>query len=236
MTIPGFVLKKAMSFYQRQNDRTPGDGCPYALLISVPGGRNGPRNKRENMNKVKLTVQICVVVIMFLLFSSFVLLLSNYASLRINGFDIDSHGNLYIGRLHRIEIYKDGVLKHSVNLPRYRAWSMDLTEEDNIAIAANSKVYIMDLSGEVLQEATDDQDETYIRLRKRNTVIGNDGKSYTRTSLIGRTKIVDATKNAIYQVPWTDVYVKIGFGSSLIGIFILAPFVKKLRNKKDMSN
>jgi len=140
-----------------------------------------------------------------LLASLFIMLLTlvfpHSNDIKIRGFAIDSQGNLYVGRLHQIEVYRsDGEIIRTIAVPNYRSWAFAVSDEDTFIISNTSTVYEMNASGQILSEASDIGGEMF-REMYNTTIVYQEEVSYMKKNCMGWTRIVRDDGTCVYKIP-----------------------------------
>lgn len=177
------------------------------------------------MNKKAITMAIAPVVVLLLL-TSLLLLATNLAALSLNSFDVDSEGRLYVGRLHKVEVYQNQKMIQEIKIPRYRNWELCLQDDDTLLITDGKSIHFIEEDGKATYQQEDTAGNLYRQLRQQRKVIGNDGKEYVIRYQLLRTMIFDEVGECIYQIPLIDVFVKIALALATIGMICVVPKLK----------
>jgi len=176
------------------------------------------------MTRIALIITPIIVLLGFL---SILLLACNKATLSLNGFGVDATGQVYVGRLYKIEVYQHGQKISELEIPHYRNWSFCIQPDSSVLLTDGSTIYTLKEDGSAQEQQKDTDGRLYRRLRQQKMIIGNDGNAYTIESPFLRTAIVNEEKEILYQVPLVDMFVKIAFGFAVIGILCVVPFLKE---------
>ena len=106
----------------------------------------------------------------------------------VQGFDIDKEGNLYIGYINCINVYRDGALIRKLDPPTSRGYYF-CVENDELAIRVDtSSVKIYSLDGELLRECTQRDYDVKAHSSEKtfaNNTITRYGKEYRMQSYLG---------------------------------------------------
>lgn len=142
-------------------------------------------------------VLICVIMI-----------ISGRVSLVMNGFAIDNDGNLYIGREREIVVLKDDICVRKIDPPTSRTYKFTIIDGQTIILSTSTKIYTMDLSGNILSERSDEGNKVYSQLQWKKTYVDQKGSNYTLKSNWGR-KAIYKEEIQIYVMPIFDYIVLI---------------------------
>ena len=155
----------------------------------------------------------CIFVVLSLLASVVMFfLLTGKVNLFYTGFALDSQGRLYVGKASKIDVWEDGRYITSISPQTSHGYAFTI-QHDSILLAANSNLYTMDLSGNILTQKEDAHTQEYNRLyaqRKRFTQ--TDGVSYRSQNCMGYYTIScmdNQNDEPIYRMPLLDYAIKI---------------------------
>lgn len=151
------------------------------------------------IKKAVLSSKVMLGTFAFLLVMLFVLS-SIVGNTKINGFDIDSEGRLYIGRSHQIEVYKGNKLVNTIPIPNFRNWSFKISNQGHFYISDISTVYEIDESGQIVSEYEDVQSCAYKEMYKRKYIDAGDAQ-IRKTAPFGWTRIVNEDGDCLYKIP-----------------------------------
>ena len=179
------------------------------------------------MKRLYKSSLIILPIIVILLFSSVILQISNFASLDIKGFDVDSEGRVYIGRLHKVEIYENKQLVHAISVPKARFWSFYLFDDNNICFVSQSTICEIDNNGEILLTSNITTSKLCTELYKRREITGKNSVTYKLLSPNGITRIVNSQGEVVYSSPFIDIYLRFALYFSIAGMFFVIPSAKK---------
>lgn len=153
----------------------------------------------------------------------FYMIFSGKVSLSMNGFAVDKDDCLYIGKEYTIEVYKNDELLRTINPQTSRSYVFTILNGDTILLSTSSKVYTMDLYGNVLSEEPDDMTKVYNRLqREKKEFFSVNKETYCLKNKWGRTYIVN-NENVIYKMPLVDYVVRLLLCIAFISIWIFVP-------------
>ena len=141
-------------------------------------------------------------------------------SLVMNGFAVDEDGLLYIGREREIVVLNDGEHTRTIDVPTSRTYKFTIVDGQTILLSTSTKLYTMDLFGNVLSENTDEGTKVYNQLQWKKTYIAQNGQKYTLDSHWGRMCIYK-DDTAIYTMPLFDYIVRILLGIPFITLLFL---------------
>lgn len=155
------------------------------------------------------------------------LIASGKVSVDIDSFALDSTGNLYIGKLLKIEVFRDDLLLRTIS-PMPRDYRFTIDQNDSIILTDGSTVFNMDLNGNILSHSEDMYSEIYNKLHDKKTFISKSGDKYLKRSSWGRVEIIHVVDNyevIIYRMPFLDYVVLILFWSIVTSLFIFTPII-----------
>lgn len=160
------------------------------------------------------------------------MIVSGKVSLTINGFAVDVEGQLYLGQERRIVVYKDGRYVRTIRPKTSRTYKFTIIEGETLLLSTSTKVYTMDLLGNVLTEQNDEGTRVYNQLQAKKVFVDMNGVKYTRTAPIGRVCIC-RDDCPIYRMPMLDYIVKLILIASAIALLGVAAvlFVWRVRDK-----
>lgn len=188
---------------------------------------SGERLKTVKIMKKAIKILIAyvsVVAPVFIICLS--LIFTGNVSINICGFAVDTYENLYIGTDSGIEKYQNGALVKMIDPKTSRGYAFTVQADNTILLSTASKVYTMDLDGNVIDECEDIDTKTFNELRReKNKFTAADASVYSMKNTLGRTKIVSDGGEIIYQLPTTDYIVKIAFSLATLSAFIFVPII-----------
>jgi len=154
------------------------------------------------------------------------------------GFAVDNNGFLYVGKNSRIDVYDNGVFVKTVYETSY-GYSFTIKNE-NLYIATESQVKVMDLSGTLI-ETTDDSvwpTEQYRMDRDKSVFLTNNAR-YVATDILGFYKITrynnNGTREIVYHIPVIDyaVHCAILFITIVSFVIFIRTHKKWLQDEKE---
>lgn len=172
------------------------------------------------MNKYYL-LKIFAPIIGVIMFFCNIMVATGKATLEINSYAVDKQGKLYIGRDHEIIVLEDTKILRRINPKTSRAYRFTIIDGEKILLSTTTKVYTMDLFGNVLSEEDDEGTKTYNELRMKKSFYDEDGNKFTIRHPFLRTQILKNGK-VIYKIPLLDYLVRI---CSIFAALLLLPLV-----------
>lgn len=159
----------------------------------------------KNKKALMIYAPVAGLVVLFCLYMIF----SGKVSLSMNGFAVDKNEYLYIGKEYTIEVYKNEKLLRTINPQTSSAYIFTILNGDTILLSTSTKVYTMDLYGNVLSEKEDDMTKVYNDLQKaKKEFVAVNGEKYHLQNTFGRTYISNDT-DVVYEMPILDYIVLI---------------------------
>lgn len=138
------------------------------------------------------------------------------------GFAVDSNDNVYVGLSNgKIVKYKDGFSFETISAMTSRGYEFTILEDDTIYLIS-SKVYLLDLNGNVLEELKS-TGSLYEYRENKAEFVKKDGTVYKQVFNFGRTKIIKETDDGnkiVYLMPLSDYCVKLYI--TVFSVFIFA--------------
>ena len=116
----------------------------------------------------------------------FLMIFSGKVTISIKGFAADSDDNLYIGKEHCIEVYKNDQMINSIPI-KYTDYAFTVNY-GQIILSADNYTYHLDLSGNEISKQKDT--ETYSKLCRINRFEAANGDTYKKSNMFGYTKII----------------------------------------------
>ncbi len=155
-----------------------------------------------------------------IMFTCIAMLISGKASIVINGFAVDVDNQLYVGKGKEIVVLKDGAVVRTIDPPTSRTYKFTIVDGKTILLSTSTKVYMMDLYGNIISESIDEGTKTYNRLQWKKIYMDERGSEYTLESRWGRTRILKEGVS-IYEMPMRDYIVRILFITAFVAVFVL---------------
>gem|GEM_PF-418603 len=173
------------------------------------------------MKKAKYIIWF-IVTVLLMYFSVFSGVLG-FTYTYFNGFAVDSNNRLYIGR-NEIEVYENGELLKTINPKTNRAYVFTIQDDDTILLSTSSKVFIMDLDGNVINQYEDTYTKTYNALtRKMNSFTAKDSTQYNVKHKFTWLEIVKDNSVRVYRLPVLDFATRVTTAVACISLWILVP-------------
>jgi hypothetical protein len=161
-----------------------------------------------------------------------------FTSTDFNGFAVDSNNRLYVGR-DEIEVYENGELLKTINPKTSRAYVFTIQDDDTILLSTASKVFIMDLDGNVINQYEDTYTKIFNGLtREKNLFTAKDGTQYSVKHRLTWLEIVKDNDVRVYRLPMLDFATRITTAVACISLWILVPtlIVKMWKYKPMIEN
>lgn len=156
----------------------------------------------------------------------FLMIFSGKVTISIKGFAADSDDNLYIGKEHCIEVYKNDQMINSIPI-KYTDYAFTVNY-GQIILSADNYTYHLDLSGNEISKQKDT--ETYSKLCRINRFEAANGDTYKKSNMFGYTKIIRNDNETAYSMPAFDycilILIVLAFGSFVI--FVTVFLIKNL--------
>ena len=185
----------------------------------------------KNKKALMIYAPVAGLVVLFCLYMIF----SGKVSLSMNGFAVDKDECLYIGKEYTIEVYKNDELLRTINPQTSRAYIFTILNGDTILLSTSTKVYTMDLYGNVLSEKEDDMTKVYNDLQKaKKEFVAVNGEKYHLQNTFGRTYIIKDS-NVIYEMPLLDYIVLIMLVLTFISLWSFV-FIMVLSKKQSLND
>lgn len=169
------------------------------------------------------------------LLTCLILVLTGTATLTVSGFAVDDANRLYVGTTKGICVYEEGKLVDNINPKTSRTYMFTITEDDNILLSTSTKIYIMDLNGNVLETKDDSGADVYNQLSYKKRKFTTDKGDVYKLSNFGWTKIVKNSTEVVYQIDALSFSVKVAIavcGIALIAFIVRAFSVQKFHKKQ----
>ena len=172
-------------------------------------------------SEISRWLPIFAISIFFVMLFCLVLLLTGKVSLSFSGFAVDCKERLYIGMRNEIRVYENGQIVRTISPQTSRAYRFTIQEDQTILLSTSTKVYTMDLEGNVLSCKEDPGADTYNQISyRRRKFVSQKGDVYRSVGILGWTGIVKNGEQIVYQTDALTVCVKILFVLCWAAIFI----------------
>ena len=170
----------------------------------------------KQMKHIALFVLLHACIILFFLFVMF----ADLATPFISGFAADSKGRVYIGENNKIAIYQDEQLVHTIAL-KGQNYVFTVDSNDQILVAYPSRVYRLDINGNILDMKDDANSTMYSQLQQHGqTFSAANGTLYKKVEPFGWTKIVKNETEVVYSISTFSFFVKWLINLCALSMFI----------------
>ena len=159
----------------------------------------------ERKNKF-LTIFVIASQLLYFLCAS--LIISQTVSLNYQGFGVDTRGNLYVGIGHKIDVFENGELTHTIRKGTSRGYCFTIQEDDTILLASGNDVFIFDLLGETTLSQWKDSSIKDTLSESKYFYKSHEGDIYRASYPMGRLTIY-RNDSPIYRLPLFDYVVLI---------------------------
>ena len=162
-----------------------------------------------------------------------VLLFTGVASIPIFGFAVDNSDYLYVGTAKQICVYEDRNVINTISPHTSRSYVFTINEEGNILLSTSTKIYTMELNGNILSTEDDHGADVYnqISYHKRMFISAN-GDTYRLTNILGRTQILKNDSEVVFQMDVLSYIVKLLLSCSFISVFVFGIWMLQGKNRK----
>ncbi len=156
-----------------------------------------------------------IAVIILLLTAFFVFASQGDICINYKGFSVDADGNIYIGKLGRIDVISPGGdLIRTIDTQTNRGYEFMISDCNTIYLNATGSFMILDLEGNLLQEPVAYSELHYKQKPAfhRTKYIAPDGTIYLLRKPFGRPTILRVEKESmtpVYKMPLSDYAVRI---------------------------
>lgn len=152
------------------------------------------------------------------LFICIILLISGTATLSISGFAVDDYERLYVGTAKAISVYEDGKLAYKIDPQTSRTYRFTIDDNGKLLLSTSTKIYIMDLEGNILETKEDSGADTYNQISyRKNEFVSQKGDKY-RLINFGRAKIVKNGTQTVYQIDGLSFSVMVSMLVCTVGL------------------
>ena len=175
---------------------------------------------KNNINSNNVLPLALVSIILFCTVTPCLfLVITGTVQFSISSFAVDSQDRLYVGTKKGIEVYDNGELVGSINPKTSRTYMFTITEEDQIVLSTSSKVYLMDLEGNVLDTKDDLGADVYNQISyKKGTYTSRKGDVYKLN--IGSSKITKNGNEVVFQIDGLSTATKYILLIAFVALFI----------------
>ena len=141
---------------------------------------------------------------------------------------VDSSDNLYIGKEHSIEVYKEQKLINNIPI-QYTDYAFTIKNGQEIVLSANNNTYYLDLQGNETRKEKDTQ--TYSAICRINHFESEKGDVYTKSNMLGYYRIIRNHGEVVYSMPVFDYLVLVTMILAFLSVFAFV-FILVLKNLK----
>ena len=182
--------------------------------------------------KLKKTIVVVSIVLFCVSLVSLLLLFSGKVSLSVFGFAVDNANRIYVGTEKEISIIERGEKIGSISPNTSRTYAFTITEDETILLSTSTKVYTMDMDGNILSTAEDTGADIYNQLsRQKKKFISAKGDQYRLINMLGWTRILKNDIDVVYQIDVLSYIVKLLLGSVIISLLLVGTYVIRITLK-----
>ena len=182
----------------------------------------------ENFSKKAMTMILLWIVVGF---TCVMLIITGAINLSVESFAVDKNDRLYISTTNGIAVYEEGMQVGRISLPTSRGYKFTIQRNDTILLSTSTKVYILDLSGNILSQREDTGSRTFYQLQKnRRTFKSWHGDNYHLRGIFGCMRIIKNDSEVIFRTGALSAIVTIVmvFGWISVAVFIFRNTIKVL--------
>jgi len=177
--------------------------------------------KRFFSQNMTLSLAVFSLCLWSVLFPCLILVIAGTVNLSISGFAVDNSDRLYVGTKSEICVYEKGKKMHTISPHTSRTYVFTITDGESILLSTSTKIYVMDLYGNILETRDDPGADIYNQISyRKKAFISKKGDIYKLSNVFGRTKIIKNDAEVLYQIDTFSFAIKI-----LVVICIVALFV-----------
>ena len=171
------------------------------------------------MNKKLKALALFAIPHSFVMIFCNLMIFFGIVSLSINGFGVDTQGELYVAEGKEICIYQNGVQVRTIRL-RSDTYAFTMESDDVLIVAYPSAVDRMDKTGNVLESWKDSSSVTYQQIQNNSkTVVTFGGDEYRKVSELGWTRIVKNGTEVVYKISVLSFVVKLLLYICIVSLF-----------------
>ena len=173
--------------------------------------------------------------------TSLILLFSGVAIPFVECFAVDDQDNIYISGYSKIYVYEGKNRIRTLSAQTSSGYMFTIKEDNTILLSTASKVYSMDLYGNILSSNPDPSCDTYNQIQyRKNRFTTQIGDTYKIVSSLGWTRIVKNGTTVVYRISSISFIIKIMlYISSCACVALPIIYIRKARkmqNQKDTSD
>lgn len=177
-------------------------------------------------NKKIISIAVFTVAVALVGFCCVIALITGAAQPFILCFSVDSQELLYVGLDGRIEVYENGTIVNTISPQTSLGYVFTVQEDDTILLSTASEVFLLDLSGNVLDSWEDRGTQTYNQIQKqKKETISINGSQYTSECVLGWSRIVRNDSETVYRISALSFCIKVLTYITVLGLIALVIYV-----------
>lgn len=181
------------------------------------------------MNKIALKY---IAIISFSLASvilpCLILLITGIATPFISGFAVDNLERIYIGGTNEIMVFHNGKQVGTINPNTSRTYAFTINNDNHILLSTSTKLFVMDLDGNILSEDEDIAANVYNQIKYRSgKYISSNGNIYEMKDYFGWTCITKNQVETVYRISFLSFIVKLLLFGSVIAVIIFPIYITR---------
>lgn len=167
-----------------------------------------------------------------IIFSCLVLIFTGVATPFISSFAVDGANRLYVGTQDKIQVYADNSLIDTINPKTSRSYVFTINDDEKIILSTSTKIYTMDLEGNVLDTQTDLGAHMYNKIQyNKRGFLSQSGDEYRLVSELGWTRIVKNGRETVFKISLLSFFVKILIAVCAVALFIFPLWAANQKKK-----
>lgn len=157
--------------------------------------------KANGKSKNYILLFIACLTYFMIVLTGIILMINGTVVLSICGFAVDSQDRIYIGTANEIRVYEYGEFTNSINPQTSRSYRFTITDDDYILLSTSTKVYRMDLNGQIVDTEDDPGASVYNQISYgRRKFVSKKGDTYRLSSIFGWTEITKNNTETVYHI------------------------------------
>lgn len=161
-------------------------------------------------------------------FLCLILIFTGIATPFVSSFAIDGDDRIYVGTQNEIRVYEKGLLVDTISPKTSRAYVFTINEDENIVLSTSTKIYTMDLVGNVLDTQEDPGAHMYNKIQyNKRKFFSHNGDEYKLIGELGWTRIVKNNIETVYKISMLSFLVKVLIAVCAIALFIFPLWAAK---------
>ena len=161
-----------------------------------------------------------------------ILILSGTANPAVRGFAGDDSGRVYVGVSRQIYVYENGTLVDEIFPNTSRSYAFTITADDQILLSTSTKVFLLDLAGNVLDTREDPGADTFNQIMySKARFVAENGDIYRISSILGWTKITKNGAVTVWQNDMLSYTVKLLLAASMFSTMGFIFWIVLLKSK-----